>query len=78
MLCVNRTKLCVKTLGLTCQYGFVAAMAAWSILSGAALSTHDAVILGAEGLLGQRLVTLGTTETLLVPVAALMAQLLME
>lgn len=51
-------------------------MAAWSILSGAALSTHDAVILGAEGLLCQRLVTLCTTETLFVPVSALVAELL--
>lgn len=52
-------------------------MAAWRILSGTALPTHDAVILGAEGLLGQRLVTLCTTETLLMPVPALMAELLM-
>lgn len=51
-------------------------MAAWSILSGAALPTHDAVILGAEGLLGQRLITLYTTETLLMPVSALVAELL--
>lgn len=58
------------------QYGFIAAMAAWSVLSGAALPTHDAVLLGAEGLLGQRLVTLGATETLLVPVFALMTELL--
>lgn len=63
---------------LTSQYGFIAAVAAWSILSGAALPTHDAVVLGAEGLLGQRLVTLHTTETLLMPVPALMAELLME
>lgn len=62
---------------LTSQYGFVAAVAAWSILSGAALPAHDAVVLGAEGLLGQRLVTLCTTETLLMPVPALMAELLM-
>lgn len=58
------------------QYGFVAAVAAWGVLSGAALPTHDAVILGAEGLLGERLVTLHTAETLLVPVPALMAELL--
>lgn len=53
-------------------------MAAWSILSGAALPAHDAVILGAEGLLRQRLVTLSTTETLLMPVLSLMAELLMK
>lgn len=60
----------------TSRYGFIAAVAAWSILSGAALPTHDAVVLGAEGLLGQRLVTLCATETLLMPVPALMAELL--
>lgn len=58
------------------QYGFIAAVAARSVLSGAALPAHDAVVLGAEGLLGQRLVTLRTTETLLMPVSALMVQLL--
>lgn len=58
------------------QYGFVAAVAAWSILSGAALPTHDTVVFGAEGLLGQRLVTLCATETLLMPVPALMTELL--
>lgn len=62
---------------LTSHYRLVAAVAAWRILSGAALPTHDAVVLGAEGLLGQRLVTLCTTETLLMPVPALMAELLM-
>lgn len=64
--------------GLTSQDGFVAAVAAWRILSGAALPAHDAVVLGAERLLGQRLVTLCTTETLLMPVPALMAELLMD
>lgn len=58
------------------QDGFVAAVAAWSVLSGAALPTHDALVLGAEGLLGQRLVTLCTTEALLMPVPALVAELL--
>lgn len=53
-------------------------MAAWSVLLGAALPTHDAIILGAEGLFGQRLVTLRTTEALLVPEPAFMAELLME
>lgn len=51
-------------------------MAAWGVFLGATLSTHDVVVLGAEGLLGQRLVTLGTTKTLLMPVSALMAELL--
>lgn len=58
------------------QYGFVAAVAAWRILSGAALSTHDAVVLGAERFFGQRFVTFTTAETLLMPVSALMAELL--
>ena len=53
-------------------------MAAWRVLSGAALPAHDAVVFSAEGLLGQRLVTLSTAETLLMPVPALMAELLME
>lgn len=52
-------------------------MAALSVLSGAALPTHDAVILSAERLLSQRLVTLCTTETLLMPVTTLVAELLM-
>lgn len=68
----------VNVISRTRQYGFITAVAAWSILSGAALPTHDAVILGAEGLLSQRLVTLCAAETLLVPVSALVAELLME
>ena len=68
----------LQVIGLTSKYGFIAAVAAWSVLPGAALPAHDAVVLGAEGLLGQRLVTLGTAETLLMPVPALMAELLME
>lgn len=59
-----------------CRYGFVAAVAAWGVLSGAALAAHDAVVLHVEGLLGQILVTLDTAEALLVPVAAPVAQLL--
>lgn len=61
--------LCVR------QYGFVTAVAAGSVLSGAALPTQDTVILGAKGLFGQRLVALGAAETLLVPVSALVGQL---
>lgn len=59
-----------------CQYGFVAAVAARGVLSGAALPAHDAVVLHVEGLLGQRLVALDAAETLLMPVPALVAQLL--
>lgn len=65
-------------LGLTCQYGFVAAMATWGILTGAAFPTQDAVILGAEGLLGQGFVALGAAEASLVPVPVLVVQLLMR
>ena len=62
----------------TGRYGFIAAVATWRVLSGAALPTHDALILGAERLLGQRLVALCTTEALFVPVAALVAEFLMD
>lgn len=68
----------MQVFAFTSQYGFVAAVAAWSILSGAALPAHDAVILGVEGLLGQRLVTFGTTETLFMPVSSFVAELLLE
>lgn len=60
----------------TCQDGFVAAVAAGRVLAGAALPAHDAIILGAERLFGQRLVALGAAETVLMPVAPLVAQLL--
>lgn len=63
-------------LSATCQDGFVAAVAAGRVLAGAALPAHDAIILGAERLFGQRLVALGAAETVLVPVAPLVAQLL--
>ena len=60
----------------TSQYRFVAAVASRGVLARAALPAHDAVILRAEGLLGQVLVALGTAEAVLMPVAAFMAQLL--
>lgn len=53
-------------------------MATRGILAGAAFPTQDAVILGAEGFLGQGLVALGAAEASLVPVAALVVQLLMR
>lgn len=58
--------------------GLVAAMAAGGILSGAALPTEHAVILGGEGLLGQGLVALSTAEAALVPRAPLVAELLQD
>lgn len=63
---------------VTGQYGLIAAVAAWRILPGAALPAQDPVVFGAEGLLRQRFVTLRTTETVLVPVPALVAELLAE
>lgn len=55
----------------------VAALAAVAILSGATLATHYlAIIAGAEWFSGQWLVALGTAETVLMPVAVLMVQLL--
>lgn len=53
-------------------------MATGSILSGATFPTHDEVILGAEGLLGQGLVTPRTTETLFMPEAASVGELLVK
>lgn len=60
----------------TGQDGFVAAMAPRSVLLRAALPAHDALVLGAEGLLGQVLVAFGAAETLLMPVATLVVELL--
>lgn len=55
----------------------VAALAAVTILPGAALAAHDlAIVPGTEGLTGERLVALGAAETVLVPVAVLVVQLL--
>lgn len=65
-------------IGHTSRYGFIAAVAARSSISGAALHTHDALILGVEWLLGQRLVALCAAETLLMPVTPFVAQLLTE
>lgn len=56
------------------QDGFVAAVAARGILSGAALPAQDPVVFGAEWLFGQRFVAFCTTETLLMPVPVLMGQ----
>lgn len=62
---------------LTWHDHLVAALATVPVLSGSALAAHDlAVISGAEGLRGQRLVALGAAETALVPVAVLVVQLL--
>lgn len=52
-------------------------MAPWSILFRATLPAHDALIFGIERLLGQILVALGAAETLFMPVATLMVELLM-
>lgn len=55
----------------------VAALAPVAILPGATLATHYlAIVSRAEWLAGQGLVALGAAETVLVPVAVLMVQLL--
>lgn len=55
----------------------VASLAAVAILPGTTLATHYlSIIPGAEWLSGQRLVALATAETVLMPVAVLMVQLL--
>lgn len=55
----------------------VAALAAVAILSGATFAAHYlAIIAGAEWFRGQRLIAFGTAETVLMPVAVLMVQLL--
>lgn len=59
------------------QHHLVAALAAVTVLPRAALATHDlAVIPGAERLVGQGLVALGTAEAVLMPVAVFVVQLL--
>lgn len=50
-------------------------MAAWGVLSGAALPTQDPVVFGVERLFGQRFVAFSTSEALLMPVPVLMSQL---
>lgn len=72
---VPRVSFVCHTLAAS-QYGFIAAVAAGSSVSGAAFHTHDALILGVEWLLGQRLVTLSAAETLFMPVTSFVAQLL--
>lgn len=55
----------------------VAGLTAVAVLSCATLATHYlAVVAGTERFRGQRLVALGTAETVFVPVAVLMVQLL--
>lgn len=65
-----------KLVNHTGQYRLVAAEAPRSDLFRAALAAHDALVFGAERLLGQVLVALCAAETLFVPVATLMVELL--
>lgn len=51
-------------------------MAAGGVLTRAAFTAQDLVILGTERLLGQILIALRAAETVLMPVAALMMELL--
>ena len=58
--------------------GLVAAVAAGRVLRGVALPTQDALVLGVEGLLGERLVAGGAAEAALVPGAPLVGELLQD
>lgn len=67
----------MKDSKLTWHDHLVAGLAPVSILPGATLATHYlAIIPSAERLAGQRLVALGAAETVLMPVAVLVVQLL--
>jgi hypothetical protein len=61
---------------LTRHDGLLALVALGGVLIGVALSAEQLVILGGEGLVHQRAFTLEAVETLLVPVAVLVGQVL--
>lgn len=61
---------------LTWHYGFLALVALGGILVGVALSTEELVILGGEGLVHQGAFALEAFETVLMPVAVLVGQIL--
>lgn len=54
----------------------VASIAAQGVLSGGALSTHNFIVLENKLFVGQRMVALGTAEASIMPVTALIMQLL--
>lgn len=64
--------------GLTWHYGFLALVALGGILVGVALSTEELLILGGEGLVHQGAFALEALETVLMPVAVLVGQILQE
>lgn len=65
------------TISPTWHHHLVAALAAVAVLPGTAFPTHDlAIVSGAERLIGQWLVAFSTSETILMPVAVLMVELL--
>lgn len=61
---------------LTWHDGFLACGALGRVVVGVALGAEQQVILGSEGLFHQRAAALCTLETLLVPVAILVGQIL--
>lgn len=63
---------------LTWHYGFLALVALGGILVGVALSTEELLILGGEGLVHQGALALEALETVLMPVAVLVGQVLQE
>lgn len=63
---------------LTWHYGFLALVALGGVLVGVALSTEELLILGGEGLVYQRALALEALETVLMPVAVLVGQILRE
>lgn len=74
---VEKAVMCCDNCTHTWRNHFVAALAARRPVTVSTLPTHDlAIVLGSKGLIGQRLVALGTAEAVLVPVAVLMVQLL--
>lgn len=63
---------------LTRHYGFLALVALGGILVGVALSAEELLILGGEGLVHQRAFALEALETVLMPVAVLVGQILQQ
>lgn len=61
---------------LTWHDGFVAGGALGGVVVGVALGAEQQLVLGSEGLLHQRAAAFCTLETLLVPVAILVGQIL--
>lgn len=63
---------------LTWHDGFLALVALGGVLIGVALSTEELLILGGEGLVHQGALALEALETVLMPVAVLVGQILQK